>query len=215
MNWKKKAFENFKLYAVTDLREEDPEILTKVEAAYRGGADIVQLRWKGLLDGVICRLGIQMRKIANRYRRLYFVNDRPDLAAATEADGLHLGQGDLPIEAVRKILKGKRCFVGRSTHSLTEALRAVRQGHDYIGVGPIFETPTKPAYPAVGLTLIREVSLRVRIPFVCIGGIDATNLGDVLRAGAKRIAAVRAIFGADDVYEATKRLRGGIEPDAH
>ena len=213
MNSKKSLFENFKLYAITDLREEEPEIFTKVEAAYRGGADIVQLRSKTLRDDALYRMGVQFRKIANRFRKLFFVNDRPDLAIAVEADGVHLGQDDLPLEAVRKILKGRNIFIGRSTHNLTQALRAVKEGVDYIGVGPIFATPTKPAYPPVGLDLIREVKRRVRIPFVCIGGIDASNVCQLVEAGASRVAVVRAIFGARDVMQTTRSLREALNED--
>ncbi|MBI4115806.1 MAG: thiamine phosphate synthase [Candidatus Omnitrophica bacterium] len=211
MSWKKKVFENFRLYAVTDLREADPSIFKKVEEAYRGGADIVQLRSKTLTDGELFRIGLRMRKVAHRFQKLFFVNDRPDLALALEADGVHLGQDDLPIAQVRRLLKGKQIFIGKSTHSLAQALQAVQEGVDYIGVGPIFETPTKPTYQAVGIELVKRVSKRVRIPFVCIGGVDQGNLKQVVEAGAKRIAVVRAIFGAKDVYVATKKLREVLE----
>lgn len=211
MNWKNTLFENFKLYAITDLREEDPGIFAEVEAAYQGGADIVQLRSKNLTDAALYRIGTRFRKIADRFRRLFFVNDRIDLALAVEADGVHLGQDDLGIEAVRKIFRSTGKFVGRSTHNLGQALQAVREGHDYIGVGPIFETPTKPSYPPVGIDLIKQVKEKVRIPFVCIGGINETNLGGVLRAGATRVAVVRAIFDAPDVCQATQTLRAAME----
>ena len=214
MNWKKSLLKNFKLYAVTDLREDDPEILEGVEAAYRGGADIIQLRSKTLSDAAMYRLGVRWRKVADRFRKLFFVNDRLDLALAVEADGVHLGQDDLSIEGARKILHGRAIFVGRSTHSLDQALRAEREGADYLGVGPIFETPTKPAYKPVGLDLIRQVSRRVRIPFVCIGGIDSSNIRQVVEAGGSRAAVVRAIFGARDVTESTRKLREALESNA-
>lgn len=208
MNWKKTVFKNFKLYAVTDIRAGDPEVLQKVEAAYRGGADIVQLRSKALSDAALYRLGIQWRKIADRFRKLFFVNDRLDLALAVEADGVHLGQEDLPLKAVKRIVRpGGQFMIGRSTHNLSQALNAAREGADYIGVGPIFETPTKPAYHPVGLDLIRKVKARIRIPFVCIGGINPANLPRVLEAGAQRVAVVRAIFGAENVYAAAKEIR--------
>lgn len=207
MNWKNKVFKNFKLYVVTDIRGEDPSLLEKVEAAYRGGADIVQLRSKTLSDAALYRLGLKWRKIADRYRKLFFVNDRLDLALAVGADGVHLGQEDLPMKGVRKILARGPLFIGRSTHSLEQALSAVKEGVDYIGVGPIFETPTKPTYCPVGLDLIRQVQKKVRIPFVCIGGIDPTNIREVLKAGASRVAVVRAVFGAGDVERATRELK--------
>ncbi len=211
MSWKKRVFEKFRLYAITDLRDEDPGIFKKVEAAYRGGADIVQLRSKMLPDAVLCRIGLRIRRIADRYRKLFFLNDRADLALAVGADGVHVGQDDLPPQAVRKIAGKREIFVGLSTHSLSQALQGAREEVDYIGVGPIFETPTKPGYKPVGLGLIREVKRRVKIPFVCIGGIDQENVEEVLQAGARRVAVVRAVFGAQDVYQATKNLREGIE----
>lgn len=207
MTWKKTVFKNFKLYAVTDIREGDSEILEKVEAAYRGGADIVQMRSKQLSDAALYRLGGRWRKIADRFRKLFFVNDRLDLALAVKADGIHLGQDDLPMEAVRKIVKSSLLFIGRSTHSFSQALRAAREKPDYIGVGPIFETPTKSTYQPVGIELIKQVKGRVRIPFVCIGGINQTNIHQVIEAGATRVAVVRAIFDSDNVYQATKKLK--------
>ena len=211
MNWKKSAFKNFKLYAVTDIQKEDPYLLEKVEAAYRGGVDIVQLRSKNLSDECLYRIGVSMRKIANRFRKLFFFNDRADIALAVEADGVHLGQDDLPIQGARKILARGPLFIGRSTHSLEQALEAVKEGVDYIGVGPIFVTPTKPAYEPVGLGLVREVSQKIKIPFVCIGGINQENIHSVLETGARRIAVVRAIFEATDVFTTAKNLRKTIE----
>ena len=210
MNWKREVFKNFRLYAVTDLGDEDPAIFKKVEAAYRGGVDIIQLRSKALSDRALHRMGLRFRKIADQYRRLFFVNDRPDLALAVGADGIHLGQEDLPSAGVLRILKGRKMWIGRSTHNLDQALRAVEEGADYIGVGPIFETPTKPSSRPVGLGLIRQVKKKIRLPFVCIGGINRHNLGQVTAAGGTRIAVVRAVFGARNVYQAAKDLREAL-----
>jgi thiamine-phosphate pyrophosphorylase len=213
MNWKKQVFENFKLYAITDLKSPDPSWVEKIAAAFRGGADIVQLRSKTLSDRELYALGLQIRELANSYKKLFFVNDRLDLALAVEADGIHLGQEDLPIAAVRRICQQARysLCIGKSTHSLEQAVAAEKEGANYVGVGPIFGTPTKPDYQPVGLGLIRKVQAAVKIPFVAIGGIDETNLASVLEAGASRIALVRAIFGAEDIYEAAKKLREQIE----
>lgn len=213
MNWKKKAFENFKLYAVTDLHPESRDVLKKIEAAYRGGVDIVQLRSKTLSDRSLYELGLKIRGIAARYKKLFFVNDRPDLAVSVSADGVHLGQEDLSIAAVRKLARhaAKPFWIGKSTHRLSQALAAVREGADYIGVGPVFTTPTKPDYPPQGLSFIRQVSGKIQIPFVAIGGIDSINIDSVLAAGARRIAVVRAIFGAQDACSAAKKIREKIE----
>ncbi len=241
MSWKKRAFANFKLYAVTDLQREDPAIFRKVEAAYRGGADIVQLRSKNLTDAELYRIGTKMRKLAARFRKLFFVNDRPDLALAVGADGVHVGQDDLPVSRVRKIL-GKDFFIGLSTHSLRQALEAAKQEVDYIGVGPVFKTPTKPKYSPIGLDLVRKLNpltlplspqagrgnvacfpspprggegggegVAIKVPVVFIGGINHQNIGSVLDAGATRAAVVRAIFDAPDPFRAAQTLKRAIE----
>lgn len=212
MNWKRQVFENFKLYAVTDLRSDDPKIFRQIEEAYRGGADIVQLRSQTLSDRVLYRLGIEIRKIAGRVHKLFFVNDRLDLALAVHADGLHLGQDDLPVPAARQIAGDRKPFwIGKSTHSLEQARKALEEGPDYIGVGPVFATPTKPTYEPVGVKLVRDVSESISLPFVAIGGIDESNLRQVLDAGARRVAVVRAIFAAENAYQTTRRLREQIE----
>ncbi len=209
MGWAETVFKNFRLYAVTDLRTEGAEILRKIEQAYRGGADIVQLRSKMLTDAALVRLGIKIQKIAQQHRKLFIVNDRVDLALACGAHGVHLGQEDLPIEAARKICRraDQSLFIGRSTHRLAQALEAERQGADYIGVGPVFSTPTKPGVPCVGLKFVRQAAARVSIPWVAIGGIDPNNLSDVVAAGARRVAVVRAIFSSKNSARAAQALQ--------
>ena len=212
MSWKKSVFKSFKLYAVTDIKTADEPILEKVRAAYQGGADIVQLRSKTLSDRKLCEIGKGIKRLAARYRKLFFVNDRLDLALATGADGLHLGQEDLPIESVRMICEkmGRSLWIGKSTHSLAQALKAQKEGADYIGVGPIFSTPTKPGCPTVGLDLIQQVKSKIKIPFVAIGGINEKNIAQVCEAGAERIAVVRAIFSRENIYAAAKQLRAQL-----
>lgn len=209
-DWKQKSFNDFRLYAVSDLRPgfSSREFLRKVEAAYDGGADIVQLRGHGVADDVLFSAGIGIKTIAEKRKKLFFVNDRLDLALATGAHGLHVGQNDLPVHELRSLIKrsGQKLFLGKSTHSLQQALLASREGLDYIGVGPVFSTPTKPNYKAVGLNLVRQAAKKIKCPFVAIGGIDLDNLDEVLNAGANRIAAVRAIFEARDPKAAARRF---------
>ena len=213
MNWKRKVFASFKLYGVTDVREESRDILKKIDRAYAGGADIIQLRSKTLEDGALYRLGLAIRKIADRRKRLFFVNDRLDLALAVMADGIHLGQEDLPVAAVRKILKrvGIPMWIGKSTHNGAQARKAEAEGPDYIGIGPVFSTPTKPDYTPAGLARVRQAAAKIRIPWVAIGGIDLSNIETVLQAGARRIAVVRALFEKENTYEAACELRKKIE----
>jgi thiamine-phosphate pyrophosphorylase len=207
MNWKKKCLKEFKLYAITDLKSEDPDIVGKVELALQGGVDIVQLRSKGVSDRFLIEIGCKILKLTRRMKRLFIVNDRIDLMQVIDADGVHLGQDDVPIEVARKLIKDPAKIIGVSTHSLGQASVAQRKGADYIGFGPIFATPTKPAYPAVGLAQIRNVMKKISIPVVCIGGIDRINLSSVMFVGAKRVAVVRAIFGCDNPFEAAKVLK--------
>lgn len=206
MNWKKECLKNFSLYAITDLKTEDPEILKTIERALRGGVDIIQLRSKVLSDHALFELGKKIRTLTNRMKKLFIINDRVDLALALEADGVHLGQDDLPIEEARRIV-GKNQLIGRSTHNLRQALEAEHEGADYIGFGPIFGTPTKPTYLPIGLSQIAQVMKRVRIPIVCIGGIDRSNVTQVLQAGARRIAVVRAIFAAQNPHQSAAELK--------
>jgi thiamine-phosphate pyrophosphorylase len=140
---------------------------------------------------------------------LFVVNDRVDIAMAAGADGVHLGQDDLPLAAARRLWP--RGLVGRSTHSLGQALAAQAEGADYIGVGPVWATPTKPGRPAVGLELVRAVAAaQLRIPWVAIGGVDAGNVGAVLAAGARAIAAVRAVTAASDPEAAARGLHAAV-----
>ncbi|MBN1688477.1 MAG: thiamine phosphate synthase [Candidatus Omnitrophica bacterium] len=213
MSWKKDLLHNFKLMAVTDFEDGDAAILEKADQAYQGGADILQLRSKRASDSFFYQIGLKIRDLAGRHRKLFFVNDRVDLAFACKADGVHTGQNDLPIGVIRGLARenGRTIWIGRSTHSLPEATRAEKEGADYIGIGPVFQTPTKPRVKAIGLKLVQEVARAVQIPFVAIGGIDESNVEEVLEAGAKKVAVVRAIFSSGEVYESTKRLRSKIE----
>lgn len=209
MKWQEKVFNGFRLYAVTDLKSESLEALTKIDAAYRGGADIVQLRSKVLADATLIRLGLRAREIARKYHKLFFVNDRMDLVLAIGADGVHLGQEDMPVRVARKLARqaGRKVWIGKSTHCLEQALATVKEGADYIGVGPVFETPTKPGVKSVGLRFVKQAAMKIRIPWVAIGGIDLGNIRDVAQAGAARVAVVRAVFAAQDPANAARKLR--------
>lgn len=213
MSWKEKVFASFKLYAVTDLESEDPAIFEKINQAYAGGADIVQLRSKKLSDAALYRMGKKIKELAEAQQKLFFVNDRPDLALALEADGVHLGQDDLSVDVVRKMIAqaGRKLWIGKSTHNLEQGKAAVQEKPDYIGVGPVYATPTKPGYTPAGLEYVRQAAEQFCIPFVAIGGINLQNLTPVLEAGAKRIAVVRAIFTAPDPATAASQFKKQIE----
>jgi thiamine-phosphate pyrophosphorylase len=201
---------DFKLYVVIDRKgcgNRDPVYVA--EEAIAGGADIIQLRDKGSSASETLEIGRAIRGLASKKKALFIINDRVDIAVALDADGVHLGREDLPIEAARSMI-GRGKLIGLSTHSLPQALDAQKRGADYIGVGPIFSTPTKPDYKAVGIDLIREVRENVKIPFVVIGGIDGSNIDKVIAAGAGRVAVVRAVCGAKDIRGAAERLKEAL-----
>jgi len=186
-----------RLYLITAARRDLGGFL---EASVRGGVDIVQIREKALLDGELLAVLQQARDVTRRLGVPLVVNDRPDLALLAEADYVHVGQDDLPVAAARQL--GLR--VGQSTHSPEELDRT---DADYAGAGPVYATPTKEGRPAVGLGLVRHAALHARVPWFAIGGIDASNVADVVAYGAERIAVVRAIGDAPDPERAAAELR--------
>lgn len=198
---------DFRLYVIIDSKATKGRDLVYVaKEAVAGGADIIQLHEKETSAREIVEVGRAIRKAIGTESAVFMMNDRPDIALAVEADGVHLGQDDIPVDAARAIL-GKGKIIGLSTHSLVQAEVAQKSGADYIGVGPVFSTPTKPDYKAVGIGLISEVKKISKIPFLAIGGIDETNLDDVITAGAQRIAVVRAVCGSEDIGQAARRLK--------
>ena len=190
-----------RLYLITSLR---PDLVEFLEAAVRGGVDVVQIREKRLPDGQLLPAVQLAREVTRRHGVPLVVNDRPDLAVLCEADYVHVGQDDLPVEAARRF----GLMVGLSTHAPAEIEAAEA---DYIGVGPLFATPTKTGRPAVGLELVRYAAAHARQPWFAIGGIDRTNVEDVVAVGARRIAVVRAIGDAPDPEEAARELRLALE----
>ncbi len=181
-------------------------LLAVVEAALKGGIDIVQYREKAADDQVRLELASKMKLLCHQYNALFIVNDRVDIAAAVGADGVHLGQQDLPMATVRRML-GPLPIVGRSTTNPTEMARAIDEGADYIGVGPVHATPTKPGKAAAGYDYVRYAVEHAPMPWFAIGGIDLTNVAAVRNAGAPGIAVVRAIMQADDPTQATQAFK--------
>ena len=191
-----------RLYLIAPARD---DLAALLEAAIAGGVDIVQVREKELLDGELLRRLQSARELTRRLGVPLVVNDRPDLAVLCEADYVHVGQDDLPVAAARRL--GLR--VGQSTHAESEIDAA--EG-DYIAVGPVYETPTKAGRPGVGLDVVRYAAAHASKPWFAIGGIDGTNVADVVAAGAGRIAVVRAIADAPDPERAAGQLRAALGP---
>lgn len=195
--------EDARLYLITGIPA-DPERL--LAAAFAGGVDVVQLREKDADDDAILRAGRIFRRLADEAGALFVVNDRPDLALRCEADGVHVGQDDLAVAEVRELVGD--LIVGLSTHS-PEQIRAA-DGVDYIGVGPVYATPTKAGRAPVGLELVREAARSATVPWFAIGGIDESTIAEVVAAGATRVAVVRAIRDAADPAAAARALKDRI-----
>lgn len=195
------------LYLVTnsDKFETEDAFFDAVASALKGGVNILQLREKHKNAKQILELGKKVKQLCAHYGALFIVNDRIDIAAILEADGVHLGQDDLDVKSARGIL-GEDCIVGVSTHAPEQALKAVEDGADYIGVGPVFATPTKEGRIPVGLEYVKWASENIEIPAFAIGGIDEENVDEVLNAGAKRIAVVRAIINAQSPEKSAKNF---------
>lgn len=204
-----------RLYLVTDATPGGRPLLEVLEPALAAGVDLFQLRAKTADDATILRAAAVARAACTAAGALFVVNDRPDLAVAARADGVHVGQDDDSVAAARAIV-GPDVFVGLSTHSAAQVDAALATTGDarpdYIAVGPIHATPTKPGRPAVGLEPIRHAARVATLPWFAIGGIDEETVGEVVAAGAARIVVVRAIAEAADVAGVTRRLRAAVGP---
>lgn len=202
---------NWKLYVIIDRVAAGGRDLVEVAtAAIRGGADVLQFRDKMASSRAFLQEAERLLSLARRAGVPLIINDRVDVACTVGADGAHLGQDDLPLAAARRVLGSGR-LIGRSTHTLEQARAAEAEGADYIGCGPIFPTPTKPDYGSIGTALIGQVMEAVRVPVVCIGGIDASTIESVLHAGAQRVAVVRAVCAAPDPESAARELKQILE----
>lgn len=198
----------FDLYVVTDRRLSHG--LSEMEIArlaYAGGADVVQLRMKTEEAGDMLNQAKAIKLYADEFEKFFIVNDRVDVAILSEADGVHLGQTDIPVHEARK-LTGDDMIMGVTVHNVNEAVTAMNDGADYVGVGSIFTTSTKPDAPqGLGLGVIGEIRRAVDIPVVAIGGINRGNIQDVIRAGADSAAVSSAVVADGDPEAAAHELR--------
>jgi thiamine-phosphate pyrophosphorylase len=211
---RRRALAQARLYFVCCARPRGERPRPLLDAALRGGADIIQLRDKGAGDAELLAAARAFRQAADRHRALFILNDRPELVGACEADGVHVGQDDAPVAEARAFAP-PGALVGLSTHSpqeVDEACAAEGEARpDQISVGPVWPTPTKAGRPAAGLELIEHAARAATIPWFAIGGIDESKLAEVVAAGASRIVVVRAIRDADDVQGAARALREPLE----
>ncbi|NJN48861.1 MAG: thiamine phosphate synthase [Alkalinema sp. RL_2_19] len=191
-----------RLYLVTAPAD---NLLHVVEAALNGGLRLVQYRDKDADNRSRYENATKLKFLCQQYGAVFIINDHIDLALAVDADGVHLGQQDYPIEVARRLL-GPEKIIGRSTTNPTELQRAIDEKADYIGVGPVYETPTKAGRAASGHAYVAYAKAHAPMPWYAIGGVDANNLGDVIAAGAARASVVRAIMQADDPKAVTQQL---------
>lgn len=207
---RREALQDARLLLVTDPR---PDLVARVEAAVRGGVDIVQLREKGGVREDLVGLAEELREVCagEAGGALFTVNDDVELARLVGADGVHLGQEDESLARAREVL-GPGAIVGRSAGAVGEALEAVREGADYLGVGTVFATPTKPDAEVAGLALVEAVAREsLPLPWFAIGGITLETAPVVAAAGAPGFAVVRAILDAEDPEDAVRELRALLE----
>jgi len=178
------------------------EVLEKTLAA---GVGVVQLREKEMNDGALYELALEFRKRTGAVGALLLIDDRVDIALASRADGVHLGREDLPLEAARRI--GPDLIIGASTHSLEQALAAERAGASYVNIGPIFATRTKPTATPLGPEVLGRITPHLRIPWTTMGGINLSNIGQVVARGARHPAVMTAVTAAADPTTAAAQLR--------
>lgn len=183
-----------------------------VTAMIEGGVDLIQLRAKKSSLAEIVDLAAKLHTLTAVTGVPFIVNDHAEIAAQVPIEGVHVGQDDDSIAHARK-KAGRQLLVGKSTHSLEQAIAAQREGADYIGFGPIFATPTKPDYQPIGFTGIKRVNNEVHVPIFCIGGIKIDNLGEVLAAGAKRVAIVSGLLKAPDVAKYARACKALLQPE--
>ena len=194
------------LYAVTDRAWTGPmTLLQQAEAALQGGVTCVQLREKHLEDDAFLAEAREMAALCRRYRVPFIVNDRVDIALACGADGVHVGQEDMEVSAVRR-MAGDKLMVGVSAHTVEEAVRAARGGADYLGLGAVFSTSTKADAGAMSRDTLKAICQAVDLPKVAIGGISAKNILELSGSGVDGVAVVSAIFGAPDPRRAAQDL---------
>ncbi len=205
MDDRRTRLEHARLYLVCDVIAGD-----FLDRALSGGVDIVQLRAKHRPDEEIISAGRHYARLCHEHQALMIVNDRPDLVDAIGADGVHIGQDDGPVDAARALVGSDR-LIGLSTHTPEQIDRASRANVDYIGVGPIHATPTKPGRPAVGLALVRYAAQNARRPFFAIGGVQLANAHEIARAGGTRVAVVRALTEVQEPEAMARALRRALD----
>ncbi len=204
-----RRFADVRLYVLVSSELCAGSIREMARGAIAGGAEAIQIREKALPDDQFLAIAAELRELTDETGRLLLVNDRPDIAAIVGADGVHLGQHDLPIAETRRLLR-PGAIVGRSCHEIGQVKAAVNEGADYISFGPIFATATKDAGPPVGPELLAAAAKETSLPIVPIGGINSQNVSALVAAGAKRVAVCSAVCSAEDPKTAAQAIRAQL-----
>ena len=203
---KKDFLHRIRLYVLISSNIAKKSVKETARLVIDGGADAVQLREKTISDSKFISLAREVRDITTKRGSLLIINDRVHVVRKVNADGIHLGQQDMSALEARNTI-GDEKIIGVSTHSITQARQAQKDGADYIAIGPIYPTSTKDHEPSVGIEIIHEISEAVSIPIIAIGAITLENLDEVLKAGASRIAVCSAIIGSKDIYSSTRQFK--------
>ena len=192
--------ENIDFYIVTDSELSKDGIFSDVENAIKAGCKIVQYREKNKTSKEMINDAIQLKKICQG-NAIFLINDRVDIALASDADGVHIGQEDIPFEVAKKLL-GRDKIIGLTVHNLEEAVDAEQLGYDYIGLAPIFKTGTKEdARPPVGIEMLKLIRKNVSLPIVAVGGIDKDNVKEVIKAGADSVVSIYALLNSNNIFD--------------
>ena len=206
---KKDYLHRMRLYVLISGKIAARSVKETAKLVIDGGADAIQLREKAISDDEFISLAGEIRDITTKRGTLLIINDRVNVAREVNADGVHLGQHDMSITEAREII-GNEKIIGISTHNIIQARQAQKDGADYIAIGPVYPTTTKDYEPSIGLEVIREISREISIPFLAIGAITLENLGDVLKAGASRVAVCSAIISSKDILSTTKEFKNNL-----
>ncbi len=199
-----------RLYGILDLGYVQPKAITRVtESLCIGGVDLLQLRAKGKTPAEIESWAQQMLPITRSHSVPLIINDHPEVAAKVGCEGVHVGQDDDSVARARSWV-GPDVLIGKSTHSMAQALAAQEEAPDYIGFGPLYATGTKPDYTPIGLADVSAVHATVSLPIFCIGGVNLSRIQEIVQAGARRVVAVSALLLAEAIEEETRRLKASL-----
>lgn len=210
MKSKKRLLKKSRLYLILDKKTCGNKPLSLIAAKCRDSkVEIIQLRDKTNNKDCVLKEAMKLNRILKATNKIFIINDYPDIAKITNCDGVHLGQGDWPVRYARKLL-GRNKIIGVSCHNLKQAKKAQSEGADYIGIGPVFATKTKPDYLPIGLNGIKALKGVIKIPYFAIGDIRKDNINSIVRQGVKRVAVCRAILEAGDYKEAARFLYAAL-----